>query len=165
MKKYFEYTLFVGVLLLFTACTSDKKAEAANAPLQTTEEAPPANKVSPITSLPKEYPDVFKDLSIPMYEGAEIQNVSKHNHATNPKMQVRFSTDATPKEVEDFYIKELSSKGWTVTNSTKKPRENGSHFSVYNNGEKQFLVNSLQHPDKGHTIATMILMDMRKKPQ
>ncbi len=136
MKKYFEYALLAGCLFLMAAaCTSDKKSEAANAPLQSTEETPPVEKIPPITTLAKEYPNAYKDLSIPLFKDAEIQNVSKHNHASSPKMQVRFNTDATPKEVEDFYIKELTSKGWTVTNSTKKPRENGSHFSVYNNGE------------------------------
>ncbi len=46
MKKYFEYALLAGCLFLMAAaCTSDKKSEAANAPLQSTEETPPVEKI------------------------------------------------------------------------------------------------------------------------
>ena len=101
----------------------------------------------------------FKESNIPLFKDAVIQNAAQHNHKSSPKTQVRFNTDASPKEIEEFYIAELKQKGWKVTNSTKEPRENNVHFSVFNNGEKQFLVNSLTHPETKQTVATMIIMD------
>lgn len=164
MKKYCGIT-FLLFSLLFIACKSDSTSSAtANSPSKNVDKED--QPVSPITKLENEYPQQFKDLSIPLMKGAEIQRADKHNHNTGDKFQISFTSNKTPKEIEEYYLETMKKKGWKVTNYTRSPRKLGAYFSICNNGEKQLLVNSVSNEDNTKTTSTMILMpipNLKKK--
>jgi len=164
MKKYCGIA-FLLFSLLFVACKSDSSnnSTTSNNSSSVTTSDSKKETTSPITKLNNEYPTAFSELSIPLIKGAEIQRADKHNHTTGDKFQITFSSEKTPKEIEEYYLSTMQKKGWKVTNSTKKPRELNAYFSICNNGESQLIINAVPKMDNGKTKASMILMPLPSK--
>lgn len=169
MKNY-SYILCLLIAISIFSCKSDQPAKVEgqskeeNATTTTETKSDEmvefVTKDSPITKLPKEFPQAFKDLSIPEFKNATYERVFRHNHATTPKIQVGFSSSSTPKDIEAFYIKSLERQGWKNTKTSNPQQKEGVHIAIFKKDNKQLVFNAIPHPKEKRTVATMILFDI-----